>query len=180
MQTLSRARVRLLLLLVLPLMVLGAGCSSEGSISGKVIYQNKPLTGGIVLFTSPDGGSSTSNIAEDGSYTIPKMPTGPVKIAVDTHSAQGPQAPQGMGTKSKMGMSGKMPTTKAPKAGPPGGMQPPKGADIPSAMSETPLYNTPPKRPPAEKIPENYADPDASGLTYTVLKGPQVFNIELK
>ena len=180
MQQLSRMRVRLLTCFGLPILALIGGCSSEGSISGKVTYKDKPLTGGIVLFTSSSG-SSTANINEDGSYSIERMPTGDVKIAVDTQSARGPAAAATKApTMSKMGMSGPMPPMKGSKSGPPVAMQPPKREDMPAAMATTPLYNSAPKGPPAAAIPENYADPTTSGLTYTVIKGPQVHNIDLK
>jgi hypothetical protein len=43
-------------------LILIAGCSSEGSISGKVTYQGRPVTGGTIVFTS-DRGSGRSTIA---------------------------------------------------------------------------------------------------------------------
>jgi hypothetical protein len=80
-------------------------------------------------------------------------------------------------------MKGFGPKNTAPpgglKDGQPTNMQPPKG-DIPAGMADTPLYNTPPKQAPAAKIPEHFANPEKSGLTYTVVKGSQSYNIVLK
>ncbi len=71
------------------LALLGAmGCStSPGTVSGKVYYQGTPLKGGNVLFRNVEKNQSgTSSIAEDGSYTIPQLPPGLVKITVETES----------------------------------------------------------------------------------------------
>jgi hypothetical protein len=143
---------------VLSFLVLATGCSSSGTVSGKVTYQTRPLTGGTVLFTSPQGkGTRRAEIGEDGSYTIANMPTGPVKIAVDTRSAQEPPpATEGQ------------PNMKLP----PG--------DLPPEAARSGIYGNSRKKKPAERIPEEYADPDKSGLDYTVTSGAQTKNIELK
>jgi hypothetical protein len=137
-----------------------AGCSSSGTISGKVSYQGRPLTGGTVLFTSTEGrGTKTAQIGADGSYSIEKMPAGPAKIAVETKSTQPPPGKFG--------------------SGPPANMQPPKGVELP-AGAQSSVYGTAAKKPPAEVIPAQYGDPDKSDLTYKVTGGPQTHNIELK
>jgi hypothetical protein len=65
-----------------------AGCGrSTASVTGKVTYQGAPLKGGNVTFHH--AGTKQSKLAviyEDGSYTIDKMPTGDVTIAVETES----------------------------------------------------------------------------------------------
>jgi len=179
MRDLSRVALRFVLIAVSPLLLLTTGCSSEGSISGTISFEGKPLTGGKVLFWTSTG-SQTADIQQDGTYTIPKIATGSAKIAVDTSSARGPAS---SGTNPMMG-SGMMPNKGLPpgglKDGQPKNMQPSKGADLPAAMADTPLYNTPAKRAPAQKIPDNYADPEKSGLTYTIVSGPQTHNIDLK
>src|SRR5437660_1764669 len=96
-----------------------AGCAGSGTITGKVTYQGRPLTGGTVQFTSTKGrGTRTVQIGEDGSYTIPNMPTGPVKIAVETKSAQPPPVTT---------------TGDDPRAR----MRPPAGAPLPEGASPT-------------------------------------------
>jgi hypothetical protein len=133
------------------------GCSSSATVSGKVTYQARPLTGGTVLFTSTEGkGSRSAQIGEDGSYTIPNMPTGPVKIAVETKSAQPPT------------MLGGQPN-----------MKPPPGVDLPPEAAKSGVYGDSKKKT-AEPIPEEYGDPDRSGLEYTVTRGSQTKNIDLK
>ncbi len=153
----SRPGFRILFLFPL----LAAGCSSEGTITGKVTYQGRPLAGGTVLFTSPEGSTSTQ-IAEDGTYTITRMKTGLARIAVETKSAQGPMT------------SG--PKTGASKKSSPPGM----GKELPPEAAKSSYAQGVPRTIKVEKIPEGYADPDKSELTYTVVSGPQEFNIELK
>ena len=138
-----------------------AGCSSKGTVTGKVTYQDKPLTGGTVLFASAEG-SQSSPIGEDGTYTISNMPTGPAKISVETESAQ---------------VKGK--GTPGPGAGAKGA-PPPKGAEPPPEAAKSSYAQGPPRAKSAEKIPGTYADPESSGLTYTVTGGNQTHDIALK
>ncbi len=146
---------------VLCLAALATGCSGSGTITGKVTYQKQPLTGGTVLFTSTAGkGSRTATIGEDGSYTITNMPTGPAKIAVDTRTAQARPGPFG---------------------GAPPSMQPPKDVQLPDTARSGGLYGPPSgKKATAVPIPERYADPEKSGLTYTVKSGSQTHPIDLE
>jgi hypothetical protein len=66
-----------------------AGCSSKtGTISGKVLLNGQPLPGGDVSFVSVDQtgkvlSSQAAPIQSDGSYSIAKVPIGPVKITVE-------------------------------------------------------------------------------------------------
>jgi hypothetical protein len=137
-------------------MVFGAaGCGGSGTVSGKVTYKGEPLGRGTVVFVSPGKATVTAPIAADGSYSIPKVPAGRVKIAVETKSAKGAEPPQGM--------------------------MPPRGANVPPEAKNSPLYGG--QRPAGGKfveIPKDYADPDKSNLTYTVTDGPQTHNIDLK
>jgi hypothetical protein len=145
---------------LLPLLALATGCSSYGTITGKVTYQNRPLTGGTVLFTSTEGkGTKSAPIGADGSYTIEKMPTGPAKIAVETKSAQ-------------VGGFG--------RSGPPTSMQPPKGVDLPDKAKSSGIYGSTGNKQPPENIPDSYGNPDTSELTVTVTGGSQTHPIELK
>jgi hypothetical protein len=70
------------------LLVLATGCSRPTSVehvevTGKVLYKNKPVTGGRVSFVTVKGAfNSTGTIDEKGNYTI-KAPVGDVQISVD-------------------------------------------------------------------------------------------------
>jgi len=132
-----------------------AGCgSSTGNVTGKVSYKGTVLKGGNVTFAGEDGKNpQTAPIAEDGSYSIQKMPVGPVKITVETKSL------------------GKV--AKAPSNTPAGGKVPPPEAG----------YRPPDPAEAARRfveIPDKYSDPAKSDLTYTVTPGSQSHDIELK
>lgn len=77
------------MLSLLTLMVGGCGGSS-GTISGKVLYQGKPLPGGYVNFMSEDAKAviKTSEIGDDGSYSVSGMPVGSAKISVQGLAAR--------------------------------------------------------------------------------------------
>jgi hypothetical protein len=141
-----------------------AGCGGTATVSGKVSYKGTPLTGGVVLFVADQKGTYRSEIGEDGSYRIDKVPTGPWKIAVDTSMAQAPPAGQ---------------------KGPPGGvgkMMPPKDTALPESAKGG-MYDPERKAPSrnAVKIPDHYANPETSKLTYTVTGGgSQQFDINLE
>jgi hypothetical protein len=136
------------LILLMPLGLVG--CSSSGTVSGKVSYKGTMLKGGTVTFVHPEGkASATTQIGEDGSYTIPKIPPGDVKICVDT---------------SMLNPAGRT----APK------YSPPPGQNSPYAPSDASDGG---KRYVA--IPPDYADPDKTTLTLTIKGGKQEHNIEM-
>jgi hypothetical protein len=148
--------------------LLSAGCGGTGQVSGKVYFNDRPVGGGTVTFTSADGkGSKSTSIGPDGSYTIAAMPSGLAKIAVETESARpttpvGPPAPG-----------------QAPGAGRRGLPMPPEDK-VPPAFDRK-MYEV--KKAAGStytKIPDAYADPEKSGLTYAVKKGSQDFDIRLK
>jgi hypothetical protein len=147
----------------LVVLLLGAaGCGSYGHVKGKVYYQDKPLTGGTVVFVPDGGGQSVpATIDEQGNYTIDKIAAGPVKIAVDSGP---PQAP-------------KNPMRKNPMAGK---MAPPKDAPVPEGVEASKLYNTRPGATGSVAIPDKYKDYQTSGETYTVQPGDQEHEIRLK
>jgi hypothetical protein len=129
------------------------GCGPRtGTVSGKVTYKDQTLRGGRVTFVTPDGvWGGNVEIQEDGSYAFDKVPPGPVKAAVDTRFLAPRPAPAGV----KM----PAPPPEAEKYGPP------------VAKNAKERY---------VKIPDQYANPDTSDLTYTVTPGSQTINIELK
>jgi hypothetical protein len=140
--------------------MVAAGCApSKGSISGKVIYKETPLKGGNVTFISTDGKQTLSTpIKDDGTYSIENMPVGPVTITVETESlASAAQAATQAGKSHR--------NTPPPGSGAPPGYGGSDAADFAKRYV---------------KIPDNYANPDTSGLTYTVTPGSQTHDIELK
>jgi hypothetical protein len=137
---------------VLVLFLFSGGCSSKGSVTGKVFYQGKPLDGGTVLFVPEQGGGLTSQIQADGSYSIVKLPPGLVKIAVSTPKP--PEPPRYTGRLNYL-----MDKEKKEKRQNAAGKGPPAKQSI--------------------QIPQHFGDPEKSGLTYTVQNGPQTYDIQL-
>lgn len=139
-------------LLLLPFgLMLGCGGSSKGTVSGKVLYKGQPLKGGnVAILSKAGGGNLTSSIQEDGSYSISKVPRGPAVITVETRSIR--PVPQ----KALPG-----PYARASKD------TLPPGLVVGDAARYVP-------------IPEQYADPEKSGLSLDVKGGPQPHDIDLK
>jgi len=140
-------------LLVL-LAVLTSGCGpGVGSVTGKVFYQGKLVKGGNVTFVSTEGRPSLSaTINEDGTYSVPKISGGAVKICVDTKSLN-------------PGMA------KAMKYSPPAGMKAPEGLNAGESAEKLAKRYTP--------IPPKYGSPDTTTLTYTVKAGAQEHDIKM-
>jgi hypothetical protein len=68
-----------------------SGCGRPtGSVSGKVTYQGKPLTSGLVIFVDKDGFvSQPAGIEIDGTYVAQGVYVGPTKVCVETHPLSG-------------------------------------------------------------------------------------------
>jgi hypothetical protein len=143
------------------LAVVAPGCEPaggyRGEVSGTVTYNGQKLNSGQITFKNDKGIESSGSIQPDGSYKIPDAPIGPVKIGVRTMNFAG-----------MAGRPGMQPGGNIPKeTKPPEGMAPTGGA---------------PAMPPGGKpvmVPEKFADPESSGLTYTVTKGTQEHSIDI-
>jgi len=88
------------------LLALMAGCGNprapqEADVSGKVLFQGKPLPGGKVSFIAVKGGfSAIGTIDENGVYQI-KAPVGEVQISVTNRMLQPRSEPAGAQRLSK-------------------------------------------------------------------------------
>ncbi len=148
------------------------GCSKPvGTVSGKVIYQGKPLKGGSVSFVSTEGGQSfAAGLNDDGTYSIPKILGGAYKVCVETDS----QKP----AKDTAAVAGSSQPV-IPKGAK---FEPPPGAAIPEGY--TPSNPAAAAAAKAAKrytpIPPHYADAEKTDITYTFTGGDQTFDIELK
>jgi hypothetical protein len=145
--------------LALSVLVLVAGCGARGNISGTVRYKGKPLPAGLVTFVTEDGKGHPfdSQIQSDGTYSISKVPAGPVLILVK--AAEPPKI-----------------TTRM---GPPGGINvgPPAGA-VPEGV-KPPSYDPKAEAERYVKIPAKYSIAEQSDLKYTVTSGSQTKDIDL-
>jgi hypothetical protein len=132
-----------------------SGCGPRtGTVSGKVYYNGKLLKGGTVTFvhTTPGKGSGNADIKEDGTYTMPPVAAGTVKICVDT-SALKP-----------------LPKNRITQYSPPPGQTAPGGLAGPRE-DVSKRYTA---------IPKEYADPTTSTLSLDVKGGAQEHDIQLK
>jgi hypothetical protein len=153
------ARLAGCLCLLSGISLLAGGCSSgppreveRAEVTGKVTFKSKALPGGKVTFvTTKWGFSGSGDIDENGQYKV-NAPVGDVLIAVDNRILAPPKKEKGKKEAPKP------PPIRLP--GDPEPAPPPKGKYV--------------------KIPDKYADPSKSGLTFKVEKGgPQTHDINL-
>jgi hypothetical protein len=92
--------------LSLALLIVITGCGGRprsvehAEVSGKVLFQGKPLPGGVVNFVTVNGGfAATGAIDENGNYQL-KAPVGEVKIGVSNKMLRG-SAPAKEGGQNK-------------------------------------------------------------------------------
>jgi hypothetical protein len=66
-----------------PLLLMLAGCGpGKADVTGKVIYQGKPVLFGTVILQGPDGIPMTGMIQTDGTYIVQGVTSGNVLIGV--------------------------------------------------------------------------------------------------
>jgi len=89
-----RTQFRLALATIAALALLVPAASAQektGTITGKITYQGKPLTGGFVTFIGK-GAKIPSRINADGTYRVREMPIGEAKIVVESKGVVIPKA----------------------------------------------------------------------------------------
>lgn len=147
------------------LLVFAAGCGKTGTVSGKVTYKGQPLTAGMVqFFPQNKGGDFSSAIKEDGSYSISKLPPGPVKISVTSNTTSPldnmpPMGGRGVAAKGMKEAEKMMKKSKGEGEGGGGGnpFESKKGVAIPA----------------------NFGNPETSNLKLDVTGGSQPHDIKL-
>jgi hypothetical protein len=130
------------------------GCAAgSGTLSGKVTFKGKTVASGNVLVVGADGIARSSKIETDGSYTVPDVPVGEAKISVNSpNPVPDPVVVAAANTGAKRG----------------------------GRSQQNPITSTPTSDPKLWfPLPEQYADPQTSGLTAKVQKGQTVHNIDL-
>jgi hypothetical protein len=153
-QSVIRRHVWLMLLLLA-----AGGCGRSGTVSGKVKYKGHLLPSGqVVFFDSRDRQVGSASIGSDGSYTA-TLPSGTLKMAVIT------PPPSTLGSLSKEKSKVIVEGIKKMKKGAFNPLEG-EGQDLPPTKSIP--------------VPTKYSSPGESGLTLTVLGGPQSFDIDLQ
>lgn len=129
------------------------GCGGgpyTATVSGKVTYRGKPLEDGWVAFVHPDGRFAKAMIQPDGTYSSPEVPGGQVKVTV---------------------ISEPTPPPLPPGARLPGGTRVPPNPTYMEAVKKALNH---------ARIPDKYRNPDSSGLSLTVNRGSNQFDIPLE
>jgi hypothetical protein len=145
---------------VLALAPLLVGCSSKGTLSGKVFYKGNPLPGGTVTFEQQFG-AFNSAIKDDGSYQVTGLEPGPATITVSSPDPPASPPP------GKSSMEASVEKAKSRKV------------EIPPEVAKH-LGDPDAARRRYMSIPSKYKDPKQSGLTYTVKGGSQSYDIQLE
>jgi len=86
---LSVAQPYLLAAVVACLLTLSTGCGSGGAtvhVSGKITFQDKPVTSGLINFLPASGRPLGGGIQADGTYQY-QLPPGEYKVRIDTPPA---------------------------------------------------------------------------------------------
>lgn len=132
------------MLLIFALSVVsGCGSVKTGTVTGKVIFEGKPLQGGTVTFQTPVKiGESltpyTFEIAEDGTFTATKLPYGEYQVGFAPKSTVGEVAAVEKNAQGARTAAGGPATPPAPQP------------------------------PPKVTLPATIMDPMTSGVTFTV------------
>jgi hypothetical protein len=136
--------------------VFSVGCSSSTEVKGTVKYKGTPVAGGSITLVASDGTVHSGTLGPDGSFSIPGVPTGDVRVAVVAAIAPSDPTPP----KSPRGPAGEGVAGRKPREPDPGAPPAPKKGTGPV-------------------VPTEYGDPRTSGLTATIKAG-EPLNIELK
>ncbi len=157
--------------------LLAMGCGGpKATITGIVTYKDQPIHEGNIVFTPESGGRPISAIIKDGKYTAEKVPTGPAKVTVTSMYMKGGAANTFAAKKGAGKGGGGAPELTKRIGGPP------KDAPLPPearAMMER-RSSMADESKKGVKIPDHYADPERSGLTYTVEAGQQTKDFKLE
>jgi hypothetical protein len=139
------------LTLGLLLAVLGCGSEPHGKVSGKVTFNDKPMTGGTVVFATADGKRTEyAQIQPDGTYSSPNVPVGEIHVAVWP-------APKNVMANMPPEAKGKIPLDN------------PEAAKIYGKKTDDYV-----------DIPQPLRDPTKSNLSVKVNSGEQTYDIPLK
>ncbi len=153
-------------------------------VQGQVHVDGRPVTFGVVTVVTAGGATLSARIRPDGTYSLPHVPPGPVRIAVASpeprtvfqkaHAEAAVADPGGRGVGPGL----------QPRSAPGGGPQaaPDAGVSIAMKVEGGPPSAQPPARPEHAqwfRIPGRYADPLRSGLAGRVSADGSTIDLDL-
>lgn len=146
----SFRRIGLCGIMILSACLLASGCGKskkQGTVSGKITYADKPVTGGRISFHPAEGSAYPGEINPDGTYAVPAVPAGDMKITIETEYLRNAQ-----------------PSYQLPAGAPPGMAEKMKSQMPDVGKGNTPTYT---------RIPAKYANAKTTPLTMKVESGSQ-------
>ena len=169
----SSVPVRRSLLVLGALLLAGAvGCGGgKGTVSGKVTLDGKPLPAGKISFVGANGKATTADIT-DGQYTASNVPTGDVKVTVQTNSIK--QEADSLLASNRYGSVGSRPAARSKLP-----------ANVKEHLQEEAARNAEMLKRGKEllaryrPVPGKYGKPDSSGLQVSVTRGDNSFDVPL-
>jgi hypothetical protein len=153
------------------------GCSKSGPssrLTGTVTYKGEPVKAGTIYLVYEQGGQYEAAIRQDGSYQFGDLPTGNVKVLIDTETFNPEQKPKsytGYAKGMAKGFSEYNATVgKGEKAS---GDKPGSSTVILTKEQKEELAKV------YVKIPRKYASEKTTTLTTTIEPGSQTRNFDL-
>lgn len=140
--------------------VLLMGCTSKrstnGSISGKLTYNGKPVNGALLRLipASKEGEEVRIPVTQEGTYSSTGVPAGDYKVVI-----QGTQLPPDVEKTMK---------------------QMPKGMDPAKAEEMKQKFQQSHQEVPTIPFPNKYKKADTTDLKWTITQGKQELNLDLK
>lgn len=156
-------------------------------VQGRVRVGDRPVTFGVVTVVTADGATLTARIGPDGTYSLPHVPPGPVRIAVSSPEPK-TVVQKAAETPAAAGPSGRPSGTPAATrgSGGTGDGGPPRGPEGSAAIAmktdAVPPSSQPPARPEHAgwfRIPGRYANPLRSGLGGSVAAEGSTIDLDL-
>jgi hypothetical protein len=158
---------------VLTVLLVSVGCQTgnpeaPSRVQGKVTYNNAPVSGGFLFFHPADSAPVSIPIFANGTYSA-ELKEGTYTVTVDTESLNPAkrQEYRGGGGGSAQMYGGKAAAAAPPPGAPKGGAQSSPG---PESSGPEATY---------VKIPPKYTDKATSGLSVTLKRGKNDYNITL-
>jgi hypothetical protein len=158
--------------LVLSLSGCGQRSSATGaSVSGKVLFNGVPVSGGDIKFHPKQGPPYTGNLNAQGEFSHAGVPImGEVIVTIDTRALKDIAAAADPTDFGKMGNKGAKNDAKAKETMSKMKDKMPAGMSLNPAAGKSLTY---------VEIPAKYADPKTSGLTWEIKSGPNEKTFEL-